>query len=175
MKPTPKRDAVDKSAPRPKPWYARPSWVSKPKPKPKPSKPTAMADAPRPKAVYRPISEMEGSMAPDSLPPAGSLPKIKMALKRRDGAVTAALAALVPLDLPVRVKREPENDLTTTTGTGGTPLPPATTSQFSFEMPVRPKIEPEGDNINNAPPPAAAASTFSYEMPMRIKKEPNNE
>jgi hypothetical protein len=173
MKPTPKRDAVDKSAPRPKPWYARPSWVSKPKPKPKPSKPTAMADAPRPKAVYRPISEMEGSMAPDSLPPAGSLPKIKMALKRRDGAVTAALAALVPLDLPVRVKREPENDLTTTTG--GTPLPPATTSQFSFEMPVRPKIEPEGDNINNAPPPAAATSTFSYDMPMRIKKEPNNE
>jgi hypothetical protein len=161
MKQAPKRDAVDKSAPKPKPWYARPSWVSKPTPKPKPFRPTARADTFRPKAVYRAISEMEGSMAPDSPPPPGSLPKIRMALKPRGGAVAAA-----QIDMPVRVKRE-----SVTETAADTPLPSAAAPLFSFEMPVRPKIDPEVDNINNMLPHSAPAPTFSYDIPVRTKKD----
>jgi hypothetical protein len=161
MKPAPKRDAVDKSAPKPKPWYARPSWVSKPTPKPKPVKPTARADTFRPKAVYRAISEMEGSMAPDSPLPPGSLPKIKTALKLRGGAVAAA-----QIEMPVRVRRDP-----VAATTADAPLPSAPASLFSFDMPVRPKVEPEGNDSNNVPPPSAPAPTFSHDMPVRTKKE----
>jgi hypothetical protein len=64
MKPAPKRDAVDKPAPKPKPWYARPSWVSKPSPKPKPFKPTARPTPASPRRSTGPSGRWKGAWLP---------------------------------------------------------------------------------------------------------------